>query len=202
MNSSHQYFYDLPLGDVYSSTCSAFRLLYFGSELGTFSSTRTKAVDLNHTAAIRIKLSHYSQKPLSEAYDYSLVYYRADLSHKLWHPKLRDKHADIIRMTRRVKYCSQPSLNASRVNLFAIPGNRPIKIAEYDEVIPKDNYVPLHYIEKLHQNFKGFLMRSPKDFPLVRTLFDSMDLSLDSKREVTNPSSKAQDVIIYTIHGD
>lgn len=199
MKSSDKFFFDLPLCDVYSMTCAAFRLLYFGSEDGFFGSKRSNFVNLDTTAAIRIKLTHQSTKPLTDTYDYSLVYYRAELSDKLWHPKERHKHESIVNLTRRVKFNSEPSTTAKGVSLFQFPTVRPVKIAEYDEIVPQDNYVPVTYIDKLHNNFKGFLMRTEKDYPLVRNIFECMDLTLESKREMNHPSPKSPDVIIYTV---
>lgn len=202
MNSSKQYFFDLPLSDVYSQTCASFRLLYFGSEDGFFGSKRNNFVNLDTTAAIRIKLTHQSTKPLTDTYEYSLVYYRSELGDKLWHPKERHKHESIVNLTRRVKYNDAPAVTARSVSLFNFPTVRPVKIAEYDEIVPQDNYVPLAYIEKLHNNFKGFLMRTEKNYPLVRNIFECMDLSLDSKIEMNHPSPKSPDVIIYTVKED
>lgn len=198
MDSSQLYFFDLPMGDIYSSTCAAYRLLYFGSEQGFFGSGCIDAVDLKSTAAIRIKLGHRSTKPLSDKFDYSLVYYRNDLAKKLWSPSYRDRHSELLMLTRRVKLNHSPSLRARHVNLLSIPSPRPVKIAQFSIPTPQDNYVPLEYIKELNERFSGFLMRSDKDFPLVRSLFGSMNLELESRRDVTFPSPQSPDLVIYT----
>lgn len=198
MDSSRFYFFDLPMGDIYSSACAAYRLLYFGSEQGFFGSGRVDAVNLDSTAAIRIKLGHRTAQPLSDLYDYSLVYYRNDLGQKLWSPRYRDKYTDLVSMTRRVKLNRAPSLKAKHFNLFALPGRRPVHVARFDVTLPQDNYVPLEYVTKLNSNFTGFLMRSERDFPLVRSLFESMNLELESRRDVTFPSPQSPNLVIYT----
>ena len=197
-NLQSTFFFDLPLSDVYGAGCAALRLIYHGCEKGAFSSQTKEAFDLSHVQAFQISLKHRTVEPLSDQYDYSMVYYRKELGLNLWNNRLRKGCPTLRRLTRRVKFSGKRSLNPNRLRQFYIKSNRPVHIAQYSSEVPTDHYVPQPYIEEFGRIFEGFLMRSKKGYPLVSSLFAAQGLSLTERRDMSATSSTAPHVLAFT----
>ena len=108
------FFFDLPLSDVYGAGCAALRLIYHGCEKGAFSSHTKKAFDLSHVQAFQISLNHRTVEPLSDQYEYSMVYYRKELGLNLWNNRLRKGCPTLRALTRRVKFSGKRSIKPIR----------------------------------------------------------------------------------------
>jgi len=196
-DSNSRFFFDLPLADVYSSACTALRLIYHGSEEGVLTRNNKKTIDLGAVKAFQITLKHRSVTALSDRYDYSLIYYPRVFGEGFWTAKFRQGCPTLRKITRRVKFTGKPSLKPKRVRFFYIKSNRPVHVAKYGGAVPADNYVPLDYLEKFDERFSGFLMRSPKNFPLLANLFSAQGLAVGDLRKVSSGSKDSPEVRAY-----
>lgn len=197
--NSSLYFFDFPLKDIYCEACTGLKLIYYGHAAGFFGNKKAQPVDLKNTAALRIKITHQSVAPLSDQYDYSIVYYRNDISKQIWHQKHRDNQPSLKEISRKVHLTSKPTLKPHLVNLAILPKEKPIYLAEYNSIIPEDNYVPEKYVDQLHDNFQGYIMRNRRDERLVTSTLEAIGLSIDTKREISHPSPNSPDLIIFTV---
>jgi len=161
------FFFDLSLADVYGIGCAALSLIYYGSRRGVFHLTDKESVDLDCVDAIQISLIPRTVAPLSDRYDYNLVYFRKDLGIKFWDSKRRRSFPQMKKLIRRVVCSDVASVEPNRLRQLYIRSNRPVHVAQYSHVIPTDDYVPVSYVEKLKRCFEGYLIRSPKGYPLV-----------------------------------
>lgn len=159
---------------------------------------RKDSIILDHVQAFQISLKHRTVDPLSEDYQYYLVYYRKDLGVNLWSNRFRKGCPTLRRLTRRVKLGSKPSIVPKRVRQFYIKSNRPVHIAQYHRRVPTDDNVPREYVQDFGDHFEGFLMRCKQGFPLVTSLFEAQGLSLSDRRDVHNSSAVAPQVRVYS----
>lgn len=192
------FFFDMPLSDVYGVGCAALRLIYHGCEEGAFSRSNKKVIDLDHVTAFQLVLKHRTVTPLSDKYDYNLVYYRKDFAANLWSGVFRRGCPTLRKITRRVKLGSKQDLKPNRLRSLYIKSNRPVHVARYESGVPIDHYVPLEYVEEFDQRFDGFLMRSKKGFPLVTSLFNAQGLALSARRDMTQSSKESPHVLMYS----
>jgi len=192
------FFFDLPLSDVYGAGCAALRLIYHGCERGAFSKQTKEAFDLAHVQAFQISIKHRTVEPLSDEYQYSMVYYRKELGVNLWSNRFRKGCSTLRELTRRVKFSHKPSLKPNRLRHFYIKSNRPVHIALYNGEVPTDHYVPQSYIDEFGRIFEGFLMRSKRGYPLVSRLFAAQGLALTERRDMSSTSSSAPHVLAFT----
>jgi hypothetical protein len=194
------YFFDLPISDISSSVCNALRVMYHGCLDGAFGKQVNDRVNLDEIRAIKIRVLHKSSKPLSEAYEYNLVFYRKCIAQSIWDPACRIKQAELKALTRRVSLNVKKSLLAKRLmDHLLIRSEREIYFARYTEVVPADHYVPLEYHQKLFREFEPYIMRTSPNFPLVRSLFQAQGLDLAERRLATRESDTANRVITYKL---
>ncbi|NWK54558.1 hypothetical protein HW115_02975 [Verrucomicrobiaceae bacterium N1E253] len=201
VNLQQVYFFDLPLSDVYGIACAAMRLIYHGSAEGAFGMDTKEAIDLEHVDALQIALKHRTVDPLSEIYDYDLVYYRKEIANRLWSSKFRKGCPTLRRLTRRVQFSDKATIKPNRLRHFYIKSNRPVHVAKYGNDVPTDHCVPEDYIQSFGEQFEGYLMRSKMGFPLVTSLFDAQGLNLADRREVSKlqaSSKHSPHVLVYS----
>lgn len=192
------FFFDLPLSDVYGVGCTALRLIYHGSERGVFGNNTKEAFDLSHVQAFQISLKHLTVEPLSDQYEYHMVYYRKELGMNLWNNRFR-KGCPILRaLTRRVKFSDKRSLEPNRLMNLYIKSDRPVHIAQYNGRVPTDDYVPKPYIVEFGHLFEGFLMRSKRDYQLVTNLFAAQGLALTERRDMSATPRRGPHVLAFT----
>lgn len=200
-----QFFFDFPLIDVNAIANSAMRLIYHGSTHGAFGAfgsgnARLEPLDLGKYDAFKISLEHLSVDPLTDGYQYSLVYFSNDLSDNLWNGKKRDASPALKEISRRVLLAESPSLNAKRYRTpFWVKFQKPIYITRYDNALAHDNQVPQEYLQRFLDNYQGFLMRTENDYPLVRNIFDAYGLKLEERREVLDTLDGHLQVHAYSI---
>lgn len=195
------YFFDLPVSDISRSVCDALRILYHGSLDGIFGLKMNERVDLDQIHAIKIPVCHHSTKPLSDLYEYNLVLYDQSIADPLWNFEDREKQAELRALTRRVSFNTEKSNLARRIldNLF-IKSDHPVYFARYEVVTPNDNYVPLHYHRQLSEGFEAYIMRTCRDFPLVRSLCRAQGLHLAKRKFAREMSSSSfRPIITYTL---
>jgi len=197
-NLQQFFFFDLPLSDVYGVGCLALRLLYYGCEEGAFGRNCKNPVDLEGVQAFQISLKHRTVYPLSDDYEYHLVYYRKELGLNLWSGKQRKGHPKLRKLTRRVKLSLRPTLEPNRLRQFYIKSNRPVHVAQYGSKVPTDHSVPDEYIEKFGELFEGFLVRTKKGYSLGESLFEAQGLAFDERRDVLYASETAPHVLIFS----
>lgn len=196
------YFFDLPFSDIASNVCDALRILYYGSLEGAFGQKMNDWVDLEQIDVIKIPVIHRFLKPIPDEYVYDLVFYDKSISDSLWNLEERQKQAELRSLTRRVSFNKKKSHLARRIldNLFIKPGNHPIYFTKYEGLIHPDNYVPLSYHAQLGKKFDAYIMRSNRDFPLVRSLCRAQGLHLAKRRYASeSPSSIHRPIITYTL---
>jgi hypothetical protein len=196
-NGQKMFFFDLSLSDVYGIGCAALSLIYYGSRRGAFHQIGKKPVDLDSVDAIRISLNPRIERPLSDRYQYHLIYYRNNLAQELWNHTGCGKDPEVKHLTRRVRFVSEPSLEPHRLRHFYIKSNRPLHLARYGHVVPTDDYVPRSYVHKLSQEFMGFLMRSPREYSLSTSFFAKLGLGLVEKRNPCLLTSNAPHIWTY-----
>ena len=204
-SSPEQFFFDVPLVDVNAIAHSAMRLIYHGSTHGAFGSfgsqnARIEPLDLDKCDAFKISLDHLSVDPLAEGYQYSLVYLNDTLSENLWNGKKRDASPALKELTRRVQLAESPSLSAKRYRTpFWVKFQKPIYIARYDSALAHSSQVPEEYQQRFLNKYQGFLMRTEKDYPLVRTIFEAYGLKLEERRDVLDHLDGHLQVLAYSI---
>ncbi|MFK5922574.1 MAG: hypothetical protein QM496_10375 [Verrucomicrobiota bacterium] len=199
----NSFFFDLALSDVYGSGCSALRLIYHGSEQGAFAKKSDKAkqpIALEDVKAFQIGLNHRTVSPLSDDYDYNLVYYRKEFAEAFWDGKIRKGCPTLRKITRRVKFSQKQSLKPKRLKLFYIKSNRPVHVARYSDKVPTDNYVPAPYLAEFGRSFGGFLMRCPKGYALVSNLFAAQGLAVSDQRQLSEGADGRPRVRAYAAH--
>ena len=194
------YFFDLPISDISSSVCNALRVMYHGCLDGAFGKQVNERINLDEIKAVKIRVLHKTSKPLSEAYEYNLVFYRKCIAESIWDPSCRTKQAELKNLTRRVSLNVKKSLLAKRLmDHLLIRAEREIYFARYTEVVPADHYVPVDYHQKLFREFEPYIMRTRPDFPLVRSLFQAQGLDLAERRLATRESDTLNRVITYKL---
>lgn len=196
------HFFDLPVSDIARNVCDALRILYHGSLEGAFGQKMNERVDLERVDVIKIPVIHQSTKPISDLYDYNIVFYDKSIAGSLWDFEDREKQAELKALARRVSFNAGKSPLAKRIlgNLFVKPDTPPVYFAKYELPIPSDNCVPHGYHAQLSERFDAYLMRSNRDFPLVRRLCRAQGLDL-AKRKFAgeSPSSSHRPIITYTL---
>ena len=196
------YFFDLPISDIARNVCDALRILYHGSLEGVFGQKMNERVDLERIDVIKIPVIHRSTKPISDLYDYNVVFYDKSIAGSLWDSEDREKQAELRALTRRVSLNAEKGHLARRIldNLFIKPDNHPVYFAKHEGIIPPDNCVPLCYHAQLGKRFEAYIMRSNRDFPLVRSLCRAQGLDLAKRRFAReSPSSSHRPIITYTL---
>jgi len=194
------YFFDLPISDISSSVCNALRVMYHGCLDGAFGKQVNDRINLDEIKAVKIRVLHKTSKPLSEAYEYNLVFYRKCIAQSIWDPECRTKQSELKALTRRVSLNVKKSLLAKRLmDHLWIRAEREIYFARYTEAVPADHYVPLDYHQKLFREFEPYIMRTRPDFPLVRSLFQAQGLDLAERRLATRESDILNRVITYKL---
>lgn len=200
---NRKFFFDYPLADVNGIACAAMRLIYHNSAQGSFSGGKAHsdshtALDLDTKEAFKISLEHLSSDPLSEDFEYNLIYLNQDMSEHIWEGAKRGESKDLQKLTRRVQLGEFASLEAKRYKTpFWVRFQRPIYIALCDEFLHNDHYVPQAYYEKFHNKFHAFLMRTEVGYPLVRTIFDAYGLKMSERREVCDNQRRGLQVLAY-----
>lgn len=194
------YFFDLPISDISSSVCNALRVMYHGSLDGAFGKQVNERINLDAIKAVKIRVMHKSSKPLSEAYEYNLVFYRKCIAQSIWDPECRIKQTELKALTRRVSLNVKKSLLAKRlIDHLWIRAEREIYFARYTTMVPPDHYVPETYHRKLFGEFEAYIMRTRPNFPLVRSLFKAQGLDLAERRLASRESDPVNRVITYKL---
>lgn len=194
------YFFDLPISDISSSVCNALRVMYHGCLDGAFGKQVNDRIHLDEIRAIKIRVLHKSSKPLSEAYEYNLVFYRKCIAQSIWDPACREKQAELKALTRRVSLNVKKSLLAKRLmDHLMIRAERDIYFARYTDVVSPDHYVPETYHRKLFHEFEPYIMRTRPNYPLVRSLFQTQGLDLAERRLASRESDTVNRVITYKL---
>lgn len=183
------YFFDYPLVDAKAIANSAMRFLYFGSPHGAFGHNAISAIPetrvLEDFEAFKVSLAHLSKDPLSDDYEYNLVYFTESIAKDIWNVNRRSEHPEIRKITRRVQLNSRQSLSAKRYKTpLWVRFHRPIYMSLFEAKIGDDNYVPPEFIQEFNSKYVGFIMRTKKDFPLVRTMFEAYGLTMGTRQEV------------------
>ncbi|MFC5049430.1 hypothetical protein ACFPK9_02185 [Rubritalea spongiae] len=183
---SQLYFFDYPLVDAKAIANSALRLLYYGTTHGAFGATSIPETRyLEHFDAFKITLEHLSNDSLSEDFEYNLVFFTKPIAMDIWLMKNRAELSEIKKLTRRVHLGTQPSLRAKRYKTpFWIKYTRPIYMSLFDVKVGDDNYVPPAFTHQFNTKYSGFVMRTQKGYPLVRTMFDAYGLTMGTRQEV------------------
>ncbi|MGJ8673608.1 hypothetical protein [Rubritalea sp.] len=203
MSPSHLYFFDYPLIDAKAIANTALRFLYYGSAHGAFGRSATNSIpktrNLDTFDAFKITLTHLSKDPLSDDFEYNLVYFSNTIAKDLWLVSNRSEHPELRKVTRRVHLGNQQSLNAKRYKTpFWVRFTRPIYLSIFEQKIGDDNYVPPIFCQEFHAKYTGFIMRTKKDYPLVRTMFDAYGLEIGTRHEVHDRLDGDLQVISYT----
>ena len=180
-----RYFCDLLMADIKAISCSAARFIYHGSTHGPFGKldSHVQSVDMNKIDVFRVSLEHLSTDPLSNAYDYYLVYVSKSFYEKIWHGcRAKDipglKHiSDEVRLSDTAKL-------SSHLPLFWRKKESSITLSEFQDEIAMDNYVPNDYCHAFRQKFSGILMRTKNDCNLLSLLLEAHGLKLVDNREV------------------
>ncbi|HEY8961396.1 MAG TPA: hypothetical protein VIM57_04260 [Luteolibacter sp.] len=194
------YFFDLPISDISSSVCNALRVMYHGCLDGAFGKQVNERIDLDGIKAVKIRVLHKSSKPLSEAYEYNLVFYRKCIAQSIWDPECRIRQAELKALTRRVSLNVKKSLLAKRIiDHLLIRAEREIYFARYTAVVSPDHYVPEAYHRKLFAEFEPYIMRTRPNYPLVRSLFKAQGLDLAERRLASRESDPVNRVITYKL---
>ena len=198
--SSENFFFDFPIVDVNAIACSALRLIYHGSTHGAFgaSSTKRPPLDLGQIDAFRISLEHLTTAPLSDEYEYSLVYLNARLSEIIWDGKMRDQSSSLMKITRRVVLAKSASLNAKRYRTpFWVKFQKPVYLARYNKRLVINNCIPVEYVESFHNKYQGFLMRSKKGYPLMRNTLKASSTPLRDRSYLSDSMDSELRVVSY-----
>jgi len=197
--NSHQenFFFDFPLVDANTIAFSSLRLVYHGSTHGAFGLKRSP-LDLREVDAIKISLNHLSTDPLSDEYEYNLIYLNDSLSEAVWNGQKRDNTPALMKITRRVLLAASPSLNAKRFRTpFWVKFTKPIYLARYNKVLIDDNTIPVDYLRDFHNKYQGFLTRTKKGYPLVRNTLESLGLKTSDRRYVKDSQEEEISIICY-----
>lgn len=180
------FFFDLPLSDVYGVGCAAMDLIYYGSVKGVFGATKKNSVELGDVDAFLIPLKHRTQEPLSDEFDYDLIYYRREIGRHLWnHQMLSKSGGGKVKWIRRVGFSSQPSLQPSRLRRFFIKSNRPLHVKRCRHFVPSDDCIPADYIDAFNEQFAGYLVRSVRGAGSVEKLMDDQGLTMTARRNAS-----------------
>lgn len=199
------YFFDLPVVDVTGSVCDALRYMYHGCFSGAFGQISQDPVDLDEIKAIKVRLSHKSAAPLSEEFEYHLVFYRKELANSIWNLSCRKRQRRLRSLSRRVVLSEQPTLAVEKIlitrRLLDFFTRKPCDIyfTRYDLPVPPDYYVPVDYHQQLLREFTPYIMRSPIEYPLVRSLFQAQNLPLDARQVVKDSPKHTDQVIVYKL---
>ena len=198
--TSEKFFFDFPIVDVNAIACSALRLIYHGSTHGAFgvSTTKRPPLDLTKIDAFRISLEHLTTEPLSDEYEYSLVYLNDTLSEIIWDGKMRDKNSRLPEITRRVVLAESASLNAKRYRTpFWVKFQKPVYLARYNKLLVINNCIPVEYVESFHKRYQGFLMRSKKGYPLIRNTLKASGIPLSDRSHLSDSMDSDLRVVSY-----
>lgn len=194
------YFFDLPISDISSSVCNALRVMYHGCLDGAFGKQVNDRINLDEIRAVKIRVLHKTTKPLSQAYEYNLVFYRKCIAQSIWDPACRTKQAELKALTRRVSLNVKKSLLAKRLmDHLLIRSERDIYFARYTETVSPDHYIPEAYHRKLFGEFEPYIMRTRPEYPLVRSLFQAQGLDLAERHLATRESDPVNRVITYKL---
>jgi hypothetical protein len=200
--TSHLYFFDFPIADALAISNSALRFLFYGSPHGAFGQQGDAAIPetrfLENYDGFKVSLEHLSNDPLDNNYEYNLVFLTKNTAKDLWIGSKRANNPELKKLTRRVHLGVRPSLQAKRYKTpFWVRFKKPIYLSIFDANIGDDNYVPSAFRQQFHNKFTGFLMRSEKGFPLVRTMFDAYGLKMVNRQEVQDRLDGNLQVVAY-----
>lgn len=200
--SSQLYFFDFPIVDANAIANSALRFLFHGSPHGAFGNQSNLPIPetryLENFDAFKVNLEHLSNDPLSDEFEYNLIFLSKRLAEDLWIGKKRSNNPELTKLTRRVQLGSEASLNAKRYKTpFWVRFRRPIYLSIFDSLIGDDNYVPTAFRQQFMNKFTGFLVRTEKGFPVVRTIFDAYGLAMTNRQEVEDPLDGPLQVVSY-----
>lgn len=188
----HSYFFDLALSDINAIACSASRLLFHGSTHGAFGSFGHRkpeaSVDLSAVDAISVKLEHLSNFPLSDEFDYKILYLRRHCYDSLWKGSYRTKVKGLKDLACIARLSPKAALTPKTQRVFLVSvSNRPVAIAPYDYDISCCHYLPDEYCATLKHEFKAILVRTKKaNTAKFNLLLSAHGLKTTSVREATD----------------
>ena len=186
MNSpTPRYFCDLLMADINAISCSAARFLYHGSTHGPFGKggQQLQSVDMKDIDAFRVSLEHLSTDPLSDAYDYHLVYVAKSAYKQIWHGCKKHKIPGMKHISDEIRLSDTAKLT-SHIPLFWSKKESSITLSEYRDDIAMDHYIPDAYRYAFQQKFSGILMRTKNDCRLLWLLLEAHGLKVVDHREV------------------
>ncbi len=175
------------MADVNAISCSAARFLYHGSTHGPFGKldSHLQSIDMEELDAFRVSLEHLSTNPLSDTYDYHLVYVARSAYQKIWHGCKKQKIPGMKHISDEIKL-SDTVKSTSHTPLFWSKKEASITLSEYRNEIAMDHYIPDDYRHAFQQKFSGILMRTKSDCRLLWLLLEAHGLKVVDHREVSD----------------
>lgn len=188
-SSPTNYFFDLAMADVNAISSSASRLLYHGSTHGAFGSygfkAPTNSVDLHSIGAFSVSLEHLSNFPLSEEYDYQILYLSERIYSNLWNGCKKRNIPALKSLAYQARFATEAQLKPKTQRVFfSGQQSRTIAITPYDEGFNIGHHVPNEYSAAAKEIFKGFLLRSKKECTQLYALLESHGLKIVEQRNV------------------
>ena len=160
--NSYQYFCDLALADINAFACAAQRLLCFGSIHGAFGSTGGhKPIDLSTLDVFTVSLEHLSSDPLSDEYDYHLLYVSAGMYKKVWSGAQASEAPALSKVCVQRSFARDARAPIPKRSLLERK-SREFVAAEYAIENGIDHYIPDAHRVKLLSHYKAFVVRTDR----------------------------------------
>lgn len=163
-NQSHHYFCDLAVVDINAFACAAQRLLCHGSIHGAFGkggSAKLKPIDLSTLDVFTVSLEHLSTVPLSEEYDYHLLYVGAEMYKKVWSGSQPSEAPALSKVCVLRSFSLAARAPIPKRSLFERK-SREFVATEYPMEHGVDHYVSDTYRLNLLANYRAYVVRTDK----------------------------------------
>ena len=177
------------MADINAISSSANRLIYHGSAHGPFGGYGFKSpvscLDLDSISVLKVSLEHLSNFPLSDDYDYQIIYLDKQVYEALWNGSKKNKIPGLKNLTNQACLHSQANLKPKTQKIFlSAQKNRSISVTPYEQEQCLSCYIPEDYYADFKEKFKGLLVRTKKECSQLCRLLEAHGLKIIEQREV------------------
>jgi hypothetical protein len=197
---THKYFCDLAVADINAFACAAQRLLCHGSIHGAFGKggvARLAPISLSSVDVFTVSLEHLSSDPLSDEYDYHLVYIGASMYKKVW------SGAQASEAPALSKVCVQRALaDNARAPIpkrsLLERKSREFVACEYPVEWGVDHYIQDAHRVVLLSNFKAFVVRTDRKTANLGQLLCDHSMRVAQERVVNDLFDGQMQLLCFT----
>lgn len=160
----HQFFCDLAVADINAFACATQRLLCHGSIHGAFGKgtiAKQRHIELSSLDVFTVSLEHLSTEPLSDEYDYHLLYVSAGMYKKVWSGTQVSEAPCLSKVCVQRAFANEARTPIPKRSLLE-RRSREFVATEYPIEWGVDHYIADSYRAQLLSHYKAYVVRTDR----------------------------------------